>query len=387
MTWPTDDLTVAELDEGGDDPSLARAELLAAVNKIKSILGEVTAGQTVWHGGNDGAGSGLDADLLDGQQGSFYQNAGNLNAGTVPLARLPSGAGNSFDADLLDGQQGSYYLELLNATGSVQNSQIGFLAVSQDKIQSNSIDQARLQTATGEVSVTGISGNFTLPGGQYGFYPQTRTSVTSNLSCEIYDGGSGSPTTYTTTVHLASAVTAYAQQRYVQSSPPYKIGVIDFPLFVYVLIGSNGKIKAIANSPDPTWWLDNPTPNDFDDQGNKYLRRRVIPPEIAALKKTDMKAFLQERRKIKKSRVKITTQMKNRTMNQRPHPFLSKEPGDTVCLLSPSESEFSEFTELKEDGESVNELFENDYVRVTAATDAESPNGVKIHKFKFKNTR
>jgi hypothetical protein len=38
----------------------------------------------------DGASSGLDADLLDGQEGSFYQNADNLNAGTVPNARLTS---------------------------------------------------------------------------------------------------------------------------------------------------------------------------------------------------------------------------------------------------------------------------------------------------------
>lgn len=29
-------------------------------------------GSTIWHSGNDGASSGLDADLLDGQQGSFY---------------------------------------------------------------------------------------------------------------------------------------------------------------------------------------------------------------------------------------------------------------------------------------------------------------------------
>ena len=42
----------------------------------------------VWHDGNDGAGSGLDADLLDGQHGSYYQNASNLNAGTVPDARI-----------------------------------------------------------------------------------------------------------------------------------------------------------------------------------------------------------------------------------------------------------------------------------------------------------
>jgi len=38
----------------------------------------------------NGAGSGLDADLLDGQHGSFYRNASNLNAGTVPSARLPT---------------------------------------------------------------------------------------------------------------------------------------------------------------------------------------------------------------------------------------------------------------------------------------------------------
>ena len=32
------------------------------------------SGNTVWHAGNDGSGSGLDADLLDGQHGSYYAN-------------------------------------------------------------------------------------------------------------------------------------------------------------------------------------------------------------------------------------------------------------------------------------------------------------------------
>ena len=45
-------------------------------------------GYTVWHAGNDGSSSGLNADLLDGQEGSYYQNADNLNAGTVSRARL-----------------------------------------------------------------------------------------------------------------------------------------------------------------------------------------------------------------------------------------------------------------------------------------------------------
>ena len=41
-------------------------------------------GNAVWHAGNDGSGSGLDADKLDGQEGSYYRNASNINAGTFP---------------------------------------------------------------------------------------------------------------------------------------------------------------------------------------------------------------------------------------------------------------------------------------------------------------
>jgi len=37
---------------------------------------------------NGGAGSSYDADLLDGQQGSYYTNAGNLNTGTISSGRL-----------------------------------------------------------------------------------------------------------------------------------------------------------------------------------------------------------------------------------------------------------------------------------------------------------
>lgn len=71
---------------------------------------------TVWHAGNDGAASGLDADLLDGQQGSYYTNASNLSSGTIPTARFAAGSGSGLDADLLDGQEGSYYLDFTNLT-------------------------------------------------------------------------------------------------------------------------------------------------------------------------------------------------------------------------------------------------------------------------------
>ena len=56
--------------------------------KGKVYIGRESTKYQVWHEGNDGSGSGLDSDKLDGQEGSYYRNAGNLNAGTIPDARL-----------------------------------------------------------------------------------------------------------------------------------------------------------------------------------------------------------------------------------------------------------------------------------------------------------
>lgn len=49
----------------------------------------------------DGAGSGLDADLLDGQSGSYYQSASNLNAGTIPDARVGSSSVTQHQASIV----------------------------------------------------------------------------------------------------------------------------------------------------------------------------------------------------------------------------------------------------------------------------------------------
>lgn len=43
MAWPTDDLSTTHLDSDGASPLLARPQLLAAINKIKAMLGFVPA--------------------------------------------------------------------------------------------------------------------------------------------------------------------------------------------------------------------------------------------------------------------------------------------------------------------------------------------------------
>jgi len=71
-----------------DDAGDGTFEAPNALNLDRAALRGELWGQKIWTAGNDGAGSTLDADLLDGQQGSFYQSASNLNAGTLPNARI-----------------------------------------------------------------------------------------------------------------------------------------------------------------------------------------------------------------------------------------------------------------------------------------------------------
>ncbi|MGY8867483.1 MAG: hypothetical protein ACKVJK_17930, partial [Methylophagaceae bacterium] len=59
----------------------------------------------IWSSGNDGAGSGLDADLLDGQHGSYYAPASHNHSGVyLPIS------GKAADSELLDGVNGASYL-------------------------------------------------------------------------------------------------------------------------------------------------------------------------------------------------------------------------------------------------------------------------------------
>jgi hypothetical protein len=56
-------------------------------------------GYKVWHENNDGATTGLDADLLDAQHGSYYLDAGNFT-GTIPDAVVPASAVTQHEASL-----------------------------------------------------------------------------------------------------------------------------------------------------------------------------------------------------------------------------------------------------------------------------------------------
>ena len=181
------------------------------------------AGVDVWHPGNDGSGSGMDADLLDGQHGSFYtdiparlgytpvQQGGGVNqlpnkvyigwsqsSGlkcTVDLTDQGSfvfdsqianvwrssndGSGSGLDADLLDGVQGANYARTdLGAGASFAGGVTApYLGSSGDMIAAGAVTGASLRVASG------AQANGLFPGGGDG-----ASFATYNLALAVHWG-------------------------------------------------------------------------------------------------------------------------------------------------------------------------------------------------------
>ena len=70
--------------------NIVGTQTTAGTGRQVRIWGEVITdgGSKYWHAGNDGAGSGLDADLLDGQQGSYYYSPANPPPASTPNTGL-----------------------------------------------------------------------------------------------------------------------------------------------------------------------------------------------------------------------------------------------------------------------------------------------------------
>jgi hypothetical protein len=182
----------------------------------------------VWNEGNDGSGSSLDADLLDGQEGSYYRDAGNLNAGTIPSGRLTgtyaisisgnaatatsatsaTSATTATNATQLNSQTASYYTNASNLNaGTVASARLSgtyAISISGNAATASSATSATSATSAGTVTITstGSNANYYIP-----FMSGTSGNQTLRGDTGIYFNPS------TNALTCAGNITAYSDAR------------------------------------------------------------------------------------------------------------------------------------------------------------------------------
>ena len=236
------------------------------------------------------------------------------------------------------------------------------------------IAQGALKSTTGEVSDGGTASvNLVLPGGEYGFYPRLKGNNSDTQSSSIYSSATA-PTTYATYINLYSAVAfvKYAQQRYIQASPPYDLGDGSIEQFVFALVSSTGKVVNAYAAPEAPWHNNGPTDirADYYEAGRGYRKIKQFFAEHGSVKAALAKGLSREQiaDSIHNSpliEVEITQAIKNADMNLIPHPFGVVPAGHTVVLLDPVSPLMGKLACLCEGGESICELLHSGDLIVT----------------------
>lgn len=136
------------------------AEALAGTDSVRAVtpvsMSYTLSQLSYWRAGNDGAGSGMDADLLDGQHGSYYLPASSYSASDIKAKLVTvDGSGSGLDADLLDG----IHLAALVQKANVMTDFAAAMALSWvGAFGPNSFYLGNLLVQTGIVSTIGANG-------------------------------------------------------------------------------------------------------------------------------------------------------------------------------------------------------------------------------------
>jgi hypothetical protein len=193
-----------------------------------------------------GSGNGLDADLLDGQHGAFYQNASNLNAGTLPSARLSgtysqpltfSNVGNSFTGN----GAGLTSLNASNlASGTVPDARLTSNVALLNTVQTFTADKyftgnvgigttspqfplhvQNPSDAVGAVAIYGIASSTSAGEQRWGIWGETSSTNTSNPGAGVMgratagnSSGVRGETTSTSGTGVSGFATAYSGTTY-----------------------------------------------------------------------------------------------------------------------------------------------------------------------------
>jgi len=256
-----------------------------------------------------------------------------------------------------------------------------------------SISQGNLNTSTGEVSFTSgsttqVTSLVTLPGGQFGFFPQIKHTVVASST-----GGWTGPddaiivSTFLTKILLtidgngdSSSKTTTGIQRFISASPPYILFGVEVASFIFARVQKGlGNIKNMYHAPDPPWAHNGPT-----DISPEIIKNNKKFRTIRRLKEG---ASLEDNFPFESQLIEITSAYKNSDMDLIPHPFQGNDlSNDNVILIDPASKLVENLEIMKNSGESALDLFHNDYIRIdNTELEMSGPEGVNIFSAKMTN--
>lgn len=261
------------------------------------------------------------------------------------------------------------------------------------------VSQSSLKSTTGEVSTAaGTPANLTLAGGEYGFYPQIKADTLPEAGSASIATSISVPTSYVTNIYLTHATRImYAQQRYIQASPPYDLGDGDIKLFIFALVDNNtGKVLATYSAPEAPWHYNGPTDiraERYTQDRRGYRTMNEFIAEHGSIKNAVSKGMTLDQaavafRNARMVDTEITQSIKNADMGLIPHPFLGNNlTGKTVVLIDPVGRFCENLSVLHDGGQSICELLNEGHI-VIGNTDLprRKPNSVMACSGRWKLT-
>lgn len=366
MTALPSALTKTNYDQTTDDPKAARSELATNTDSVNTILSYLTG-----LFGTDGVPAtargalGL-TDIAAAALGHGVEidtGALRVKLDGASLARGSSGikvADEGVDLDqMADGASGDmiYYgtggrpFRLAKGTDGEILTLVSGLP-SWEAVSNASVEQGDITTSTGTISVqvpavgggssqlARIGDVTTLPGGTYGWFPQSRNgSIQPSDTFGWFTGWlmvntsssyvtAVAPVNFKTNTSASNgATTQQQQQRYVSASPPFDMGDGDAGGFFFFLMDEQNEIIGHYLADVPPWAYNGPTNIRADWRCTKTKRKfREVHEQLTTEQILDGV-------KPKKKFELITHKIKNADMNLIPTPWPDLQPGRKVVMI------------------------------------------------------
>lgn len=273
--------------------------------------------------------------------------------------------------------------------------------VSETKMASSAVSQAKLKstTASGSLAINSQESNpYALTGGTYSWWTASADSTdgatTSGFAFGHDDTAGGSIGLYNLNPGSPGG-SIYVDERYIQASPPYRLG----PLFIFLLVNPDGTFAGVRVMPDPPWAYHGPTnitPEFYSLDGKPYRLAETIQgvPLARALKdRATARRFGTGQIEIDVAPVEITLEYKDSDMLVVPHPFdaRSVKPGQAIVLLEPGTALMDRFAAMCDLSHAhvVRDLIRDNEIKInnTALDVPHAPPGVMVARAAFKLTK